>query len=82
MCQFIGGQVMIEPSLPLQVNGHDPLKWFGVLVPQSLRQSADRFGSAARIGVECANLQNELRGVEDRKKYLTRMLAKRAEEAD
>ena len=73
---------MIEPGLPLQVNGHDPLKWFGVLVPQSLRQSADRFGSAARIGVECANLQNELRGVEDRRKYLVRMLAKRAEEAD
>ena len=34
----------------------------GVLVPQTLHQSGDRFGSAARIGVEGANLQNEVRG--------------------
>ena len=41
----------------VSTNSHDPLKWFGLLVPQTLRQSADRFGSAVGIGVECANLQ-------------------------
>ena len=46
----------------MSTNSHDPLKWFGLLVPQTLRQSADRFGSAIRIGVECANIQVDSKG--------------------
>jgi septal ring factor EnvC (AmiA/AmiB activator) len=65
-----------------RTKNHDPLKWFGLLVPRTLRQSADCFGRAAEIAVECANLQNEIRGVEDRKKYLSRRLKKQQEEKE
>ena len=56
--------------------GHDPLKWFGVLVPGTLRQSQSHFSRAVEQSVECANLHNEIQGVLARQKYLRRMKAK------
>ena len=38
---------------------HDPLKWFGILVPQTLRQSSQCFEKALEMTLEIANLQIE-----------------------
>lgn len=38
----------------------DPLKWFGVLVPQTLRLSQKSFQNAIQLAVEMANLQHRL----------------------
>ena len=38
----------------------DPLLWFGVLVPQSLRQSQEAFKKAVELSCELASLQNQL----------------------
>ena len=54
----------------------EPIKWFGILVPQSLRQSQSSYQKAIDVSIECANLQNEIGGVIARKKFLTRMLHK------
>ncbi len=70
-----GGEQEKVSEVPTK-NGHDPLRWFGVLVPPTLRQSSECFKRAAEIAVECANLQNEMRGVEDRRKFLGRKLKK------
>ena len=39
---------------------YDPLKWFGVLVPQSLRQSRGQFKKALELTVSVANRKREL----------------------
>lgn len=39
---------------------NEPLKWFGFLVPQSLRQSKNTFENCLEIVIECANVQSEL----------------------
>jgi hypothetical protein len=54
----------------------DPLKWFGILVPNILRQSQSTYRKAIEVSVECANLQNEINGVIARKKFLIRNLSK------
>ena len=54
----------------------DPLKWFGFLVPNTLRQSQSSYRKAVEISIECANIQNEINGVIARKKFLTRSLLK------
>ena len=61
-----------EESTPAK----EPIKWFGILVPQSLRQSQSSYQKAIDVSIECANLQNEIGGVIARKKFLTRMLHK------
>ncbi|XP_064611272.1 coiled-coil domain-containing protein 115-like [Liolophura sinensis] len=38
----------------------DPLKWFGVLVPQTLRVSQKSFQDAIQLAVEMANLRHKL----------------------
>lgn len=38
----------------------DPLKWFGILVPQSLRQSQAHFKNAVRIIADISTLQSKL----------------------
>ncbi|ESO95768.1 hypothetical protein LOTGIDRAFT_116702 [Lottia gigantea] len=38
----------------------DPIKWFGVLVPQNLRKSQQGFKDAVTISVSIANLQQTL----------------------
>lgn len=38
----------------------DPIKWFGVLVPQNLRNSQKRFQESIYLAAKIANLQAEL----------------------
>lgn len=38
----------------------DPIKWFGFLVPQSLRQAKVTFEKCLEVVIECANIQSEL----------------------
>ena len=54
----------------------DPLKWFGLLVPNSLKQTQGSFLKALEVSVECANIQNEIDGTIARKKFLMRQLKK------
>merc|ERR1712156_503842 len=41
----------------------DPLKWFGFLVPNSMRLSQRHFSKAIELSVEAANVQSEIRAV-------------------
>uniref|UniRef100_A0A023F6X4 Vacuolar ATPase assembly protein VMA22 n=1 Tax=Triatoma infestans TaxID=30076 RepID=A0A023F6X4_TRIIF len=53
----------------------DPLKWFGVLVPQDMKQAQSNFNSAIEYVIECANLQLEMLSIEEKyKKYLSMKL--------
>ena len=56
--------------------GHDPIKWFGVLVPQTLRQAQASFKRAAEVAVEAHNVQAEIAGVVARQKFLERTKGK------
>lgn len=38
----------------------DPIKWFGVLVPQSLRNAQKRFQAALQLSGKCANVRSEI----------------------
>ncbi|KAK7863427.1 hypothetical protein R5R35_006506 [Gryllus longicercus] len=42
----------------------DPIKWFGVLVPQNLKMAQNCFQSVLPLVVECANVQGELQRVQ------------------
>ena len=48
----------------------DPIKWFGLLVPQTLRQSQTRFKSAIELTVELANLESQYRSLQVKYKDL------------
>ena len=48
----------------------DPIKWFGVLVPNSLRQTQGAFVKALELSVDCANIQNQIKSTIERQKYL------------
>lgn len=41
-------------------HGQDPLKWFGVLVPQNLRQGQAWFQKALDLVIQCINIKEEL----------------------
>ncbi|KAK3100563.1 hypothetical protein FSP39_021860 [Pinctada imbricata] len=41
-------------------SNYDPLKWFGVLVPQALRQSQSAFKKSLELAVNVANLKMRL----------------------
>ncbi|CAK9795104.1 Coiled-coil domain-containing protein 115 [Anthophora quadrimaculata] len=44
----------------------DPIKWFGVLVPQNLRIAQKRFQESVYLAVRAANIQAELTSVLDK----------------
>ncbi|XP_017881702.1 coiled-coil domain-containing protein 115-like [Ceratina calcarata] len=44
----------------------DPIKWFGVLVPQSLRTAQKRFQESLYVAVRAANIQAEITSVVDK----------------
>lgn len=48
----------------------DPVKWFGVLVPQNLRKSQKRFQESIYLAVKIANVQAELTSVLSKLKAL------------
>jgi hypothetical protein len=39
----------------------DPVKWFGILVPQSLKTARDRYEKATELVVESVNVEQRLR---------------------
>lgn len=42
-------------------DGHiDPIKWFGILVPQSMQLARDAFHKSIEYTCECANIQSSL----------------------
>ena len=45
------------------VKQKNPLKWFGLLVPNTLKQSQRHFSKAIELSVEATNVQSEIRGV-------------------
>lgn len=47
----------------------DPLKWFGILVPQSLRQAQNSFKQGLRLAGEIATLQSNIEAI--REQYRT-----------
>ena len=49
----------------------DPIKWFGVLVPNSLRQTQGAFVKALELSVDCANIQSQIKSTIERQKYLS-----------
>lgn len=56
------------PEFALEVHAIDkeadyvePINWFGILVPQSLKTARDRFGKAIELVVESANVEQQLR---------------------
>jgi len=59
-----------EVSDPKQQN---PLKWFGLLTPPALKQAQAHFVSATEIAVDCANIQSEIVGVQNRIKFIQRI---------
>ena len=63
-----------KPEKSEEVKTKDPIKWFGVLVPQTLRQSQKHFSKAVELSVEATNIQNEIRGLLGQRHYLTRQL--------
>ena len=54
----------IKSKTTVQKN-NDPLKWFGVLVPQPLRQSQQNFGRSLDIACQIVQLQSKLRKIQD-----------------
>ena len=67
----IGEEKRDEKETPQKKSdSDDPLKWFGILVPSSLKQSQKCFQKAVERSVECANIQNEINGVIARRKFL------------
>lgn len=48
----------------------DPIKWFGVLVPQNLRNSQKRFQESVYLATRVANIQAELTSVLSKLKTL------------
>ncbi|XP_014230785.1 coiled-coil domain-containing protein 115 isoform X2 [Trichogramma pretiosum] len=62
-------------DISLRTDAEDPIKWFGVLVPQSLRSAQKYFREATYAAVELANINGKLlrimkdqRGLRDLKK--------------
>ncbi len=53
-----------------------PLRWFGVLVPNSMRQSQKNFTKAIEFSVEAINIQNEIRGLMGKRQMVLRQLKK------
>lgn len=39
----------------------EPIKWFGILVPQSLRTARDRYEKAIELVIESANVEQRLK---------------------
>lgn len=51
----------------------EPLKWFGVLTPPALKQAQAHFVHATETALDCANIQSEMVGVQNRIKYIQRI---------
>ena len=65
-----------RPETPEKPKTKDPIKWFGFLVPQTLRQSQKHFSKSVELSVEATNIRNEIRGLLGQRQYLSRQLKK------
>ncbi|XP_026539940.1 coiled-coil domain-containing protein 115 [Notechis scutatus] len=62
-------------SKPAETLGHqDPLNWFGILVPQSLRQAQKTFREGIHLAAEIASIQSE---IEATRSYYQSLLEKK-----
>uniref|UniRef100_U3FXB1 Vacuolar ATPase assembly protein VMA22 n=1 Tax=Micrurus fulvius TaxID=8637 RepID=U3FXB1_MICFL len=62
-------------SQPAENLGHqDPLNWFGILVPQSLRQAQKTFREGIHLAAEIASIQSE---IEATRSYYQSLLEKK-----
>merc|ERR1711942_578157 len=55
----------------------NPLKWFGMLTPPALKQAQSQFLTATEIAVDCANIQSEIAGGQNRIKNIQRIKNKK-----
>lgn len=60
----IGDELQLNVHKVDKENGFiDTIRWFGVLVPNSLQLARQRFDKAIELVVECANIQTKLNDV-------------------
>ncbi|XP_063150108.1 coiled-coil domain-containing protein 115 [Candoia aspera] len=53
-------------SPPAEILGHqNPLNWFGILVPQSLRQAQKTFREGIHLAAEIASIQSEIEATQN-----------------
>jgi len=57
------------------VTAADPIKWFGCLVPQNLRQAQKGFHTALEVVIQSANIQSELETTCDKVEKLLKLKA-------
>lgn len=67
-----------ESEKPKSPSPNDPLRWFGVLVPQSLRQAQSNFQQGILLAAEVASLQSSIE--ETRKQYQVLFAKKKREQ--
>lgn len=48
-------------SIDKETDHVDPVKWFGILVPQSLKTARDSYEKATELVIESANVEQRLR---------------------
>ncbi|XP_044162665.1 coiled-coil domain-containing protein 115 isoform X2 [Bufo gargarizans] len=66
-----------EPEKPKPPSTNDPLRWFGVLVPQSLRQAQSNFRQGILLAADMASLQS---GIDETRKQYRALLAQKKRE--
>lgn len=47
-------------SVDKETHHEDPIKWFGILVPQSLRTARENFEKSIELAIESANIEQRL----------------------
>ncbi|XP_041129726.1 coiled-coil domain-containing protein 115 isoform X2 [Polyodon spathula] len=57
-----------------QISSQDPLKWFGILVPQSLKQAQSSFKQVIELAAEIAALQTQIEAT--REEFRTQLKSK------
>ena len=70
----------IEEIKSSEVISHDPIRWFGVLVPMPLRQSQKAFRNGIELACKIASLQSHL--IDIRRTYVDLMQEKRRKMSD
>lgn len=65
-------EIVREKGTPAQ----DPLKWFGILIPNSLRQAQRSYHKAIELSLELANLQSQLEAEMLKKNHLEKVIEK------
>ena len=67
----------VKDDQVIQKQKKDPIRWFGVLTPQALKQGQRHFSKSIELSIEATNLQNEIRGLVIKRQILLRQLKKK-----